>query len=135
MKKITVKRNGINTNGNKKYLYNFIDTDKTTPTEQVQINNKFGLFGRRTTKGISNQLEPLYMKEWLSRFGTHLSMDCSIELSKAQKDIDRCNNKKGCNSFCSIHNQNTCNILKRHAILMDELSYVQEWLKLDIEEL
>ena len=134
MKKITVKRNGKDVNGNSKYLYNFIDTDKTTPTEQKQINYKFGYFGRRTTKGISTQTSPNLMKEWLTSFAIWTNMEVGVNLGKAQKEIDRCNCKSGCNRYCSATRQSECGKLQKHSMLMDELSYIQDFLKLDIEE-
>lgn len=36
------------------------------------------------------------------------------ELSKIQKQIDRCNNKDGCNKYCSSVKQEECYLLEKH---------------------
>lgn len=44
-------------------------------------------------------------------------------LQRIQKEIDRCNNKCGCNSKCSQEQQEQCSILKKHR---DRISYCSE---------
>lgn len=39
-------------------------------------------------------------------------------LEKAQKSIDSCNEKCGCNSKCSVDEQNRCELRKRHRELI-----------------
>jgi hypothetical protein len=44
-------------------------------------------------------------------------------LGKYQKEIDRCNKKKGCNAFCSKEEQQGCPKLSRHTKEMANLKY------------
>lgn len=44
-------------------------------------------------------------------------------LGKYQKDIDKCNKKRGCNAFCSQEDQKGCPKLKRHSEEMASLQY------------
>lgn len=39
-------------------------------------------------------------------------------LGKAQKKIDQCNGKRGCNSMCSAKQQEECPLRERHRELM-----------------
>lgn len=128
MKKITCNKAKMDINGNKTYLYNFIDTESIST--QKELNSKFKYFGRLTNKGIKSQYEPNHMKDFLNRFGVWLNMDIGRNLGKAQKNIDRCNNKSGCNSCCGSSRQEQCSLLKNHSQLMSELSYIKEFLDL-----
>ena len=132
MKKITVKRNCLDVNGNSKFLYNFIDTE--SELDQKELNKKFSSFGRMTKKGINSQLEPFQVNELIHRVGAWNNMPVGIALGKAQKEIDICNNRNGCSSCCSAARQGTCEKLAKHTALMSELSYVNEFLSLDITE-
>lgn len=40
-------------------------------------------------------------------------------LDKLQKDIDRCNNRRGCDSSCSLRHQANCSKLKAHEARRD----------------
>lgn len=40
-------------------------------------------------------------------------------LTKIQEEIDRCNNKNGCNAYCSKAQQALCPKLIRHSARMD----------------
>lgn len=40
-------------------------------------------------------------------------------LAKIQKEIDRCNQKKGCKAMCSSQGRRDCNLLKRHDTRME----------------
>lgn len=42
-------------------------------------------------------------------------------LAKLQKEIDKCNNKNGCDTYCSKANQASCDKLARHS---ERLSYI-----------
>jgi len=44
-------------------------------------------------------------------------------LGKYQKDIDKCNKKKGCDAFCSSQEQQGCPKLQRHRDEMANLKY------------
>jgi hypothetical protein len=44
-------------------------------------------------------------------------------LGKYQKDIDRCNKKKGCDAVCTLEEQSGCPKLKRHTQERDNLKY------------
>lgn len=39
-------------------------------------------------------------------------------LGKAQKKIDQCNSKRGCNSMCSAKEQENCPLREKHRELM-----------------
>lgn len=132
MKKIVMVKNGLDINGNRKYLYDFVDSENLD--NQYEINKKFNYFGRLTKKGISNQYNIKEMSEWLNSFDVWLNMTVGIELDKAQKSINKCNQKNGCDKYCSVQNINTCQLVKLHNKLINELSYIQEFLKLDIVE-
>lgn len=41
------------------------------------------------------------------------------ELSKIQKQIDRCNKKEGCNKHCSLEKQKYCWFLEQHRQRID----------------
>ena len=45
------------------------------------------------------------------------------ELGKYQRIIDRCNDKKGCNTHCSKLAQADCSKLKQHADEVTKLDY------------
>jgi hypothetical protein len=45
------------------------------------------------------------------------------KLSKLQKDIDKCNNKNGCNHYCNKEEQKNCEKLKAHRNEVSNLKY------------
>ena len=45
-------------------------------------------------------------------------------LEKLQKQIDKCNDKRGCDYFCSKAKQQECDLLKAHAKRMSDC---REW--------
>jgi hypothetical protein len=52
----------------------------------------------------------------------HQAIKCS-QLGKLQKRIDSCNNKNGCDTYCSKAAQATCKKLIDHANEMANLNY------------
>lgn len=132
MKKITCKKLKLDVNGNRKYLYNFIDTEQDNREEN---NKQFSVIGTRTTKkGIFSQVEPARMSDWISEFGFSLYFPCSYELERVQKKIDNCNHKNGCRQYCIDIQQHNCSNLREHSKLMKELSYYKEFLHLNITQ-
>ncbi len=55
----TVKKLKYDVNGNRRYQYNFIDANG------IKQNEKFSWFGRKTKNGISTQLAPFQIIDWL----------------------------------------------------------------------
>ena len=45
-------------------------------------------------------------------------------LERIQKQIDKCNDKRGCDNCCSKEKQDECNLLKAHA---KRISDCREW--------
>lgn len=44
-------------------------------------------------------------------------------LGRLQAKIDKCNNKRGCDSYCSKANQAMCDKLRKHS---EQISYLRE---------
>lgn len=133
MLKITMKKGKLDVNGNSTYIYNFIDTESNLT--QNEINKKFNYFGRVTKNGVKNQYDKNIMIDFLHEYAIWLKMNVGLELGKAQKAIDKCNKKSGCNKFCNNRTQENCYLLKNHNKLVSELSYIRGFLELEnIEE-
>jgi hypothetical protein len=47
-------------------------------------------------------------------------------LGKYQKDIDKCNKKRGCNSMCTLEEQRGCPKLIRHSKEMSKIDYLSK---------
>lgn len=126
--KINVKKGNLDINGNRKYIYNFIGGHNGE-----NLNHEFKLYGRVTKNGLFSQIEPIVLNKSLKSFGKWLELPVGQDMGKAQKAIDKCNNKNGCNVYCSISNQKECRLLKEHSQCIDRLAIVQEFLKDDVE--
>lgn len=125
--KIIVLKGNLDINGNRKYTYNFIDSNS------INQNYEFGLYGRKTEKGLSSQIEPTILKKSLLEFGKWLNLQVGVDMGKAQKAIDKCNSKSGCNSCCGIARQKECTLLKEHNSCVERLTIVQEFLEKDVK--
>lgn len=109
---ITVVK-GKDTTGKEAWYYNFFDDNRQN------FNDNMTWLGRKTKRGIKSEKNPQELNmffQYLIRTGKQLGIDG--KLASAQKDIDACNNKNGCNAYCSNANQSRCNKLKKHAMLM-----------------
>ncbi len=128
MKKITVEFNGMDKNGNKKYLVNYVDTE--AKIEQKEINRNFSpMIGRLTNKGISTQSSIEMLEGWANDY-LSMALNCrkGVELAKAQKDIDR---------LRAYHSQSYIDSsyeVLHHSKVLHERSYFLEWADCDIEE-
>ena len=126
---ITVKFNGLDVNGNKKYLYNFYKDGEN-------VNEYFRGIGRKTKNGISSFTYPTDMEKYIkdSFFGfTHLKI--GDDLGKAQKRIDKCNSKKGCNYYCDPESRRCCTLLQAHSELIEKLDLIDSFRGCKILEL
>ena len=104
----TVKLNGRDVNGNKKYLYNF-------KKDGIDYSKEFNFFGRITKNGISSQFSPERILESCRQFGLITEFKVGKELNKAQKDIDKCNNRSGCNHMCHQSQIRDCRLVNHHS--------------------
>ena len=83
MKYITCIRVKNDLNGDAKYCYNFVDTDKLNDT--AKNNKEFSCFGRATKAGLVNQSHPLEMTEWMRKPFVLLGLPSSLKLTKLIK--------------------------------------------------
>lgn len=118
--KIEYQNNGLDVNGNKKFLYNFM-------LDGENVNHLFKAIGRSTKKGINSQYFPTDVENFLSQFGFWNNLETGDKLGKAQKNIDRCNCKKGCRFYCNSDRQGQCEKILTHSQLMSDVLKIQEF--------
>ena len=126
--KITMVKGKMDINGNRRFIYNFIK-------DGISYNDEFKIIGRKTKNGLNSQTYPSTLEKYLRDFGAWNKLQVGDDLSKVQKAINRCNKKEGCKKYCSNASMDCCDLLKTRSECMSRLTVVQEFLKLDIEEL
>lgn len=116
-----IAKNDKDTTGKLYWYYRFLDNNRQN------FNSNMSWLGRVTKKGIKSELSPdkLYaFFQYLISQGKNF--DVSGKMKSAQKDIDNCNNKCGCNSYCSMATRSKCTKIKKHAIAMEIDNNIQE---------
>jgi len=117
--KATVKKLGLNRNGNRIYHYNFIDGNGNN------CNELFKQYGRLTKTGISNNNEPHEMITWFKNIKAENFRGSKIfeELTKAQKTIAKIKKNSG----------NTESAIAVHAVKIDDLKVHNDFLEYVID--
>ena len=126
--KITMVKGKMDINGNRRFVYNFIK-------DGINYNSEFKIIGRSTKRGLNSQTYPSTLEEYLRQLGSWEKLTVGDDLGKAQKSIDKCNKKEGCKKYCSNASMESCDLLNIRNECMNRLTVVQEFLKLDVEEL
>lgn len=129
MKRITYKITEGNIYGIT-YVYNFSDGNESYNKEFAKMlgrNRKDGIHSLYTPETVGEILLHHYL-EYICYLPT------STELGKAQKQIDMCNSRQGCNHCCSSQRQKDCSKLKLHTSLVEKLGRINEFRFLEFEE-
>lgn len=105
----------LDINGNKVYYYRFLDNNG------VDYTDYFGFIGRKTSwkkvRVIRSQTSPA---ELYNMFHTDLNFRFYRlpELAQAQKEIDKCNNHNGCDTYCGNPRIEKCTKILTHTKYM-----------------
>lgn len=108
---VEYKEGKLDTCGNKLWYYRFLDDNKEDLTEE------FAFIGRKTrVKGVRYILSRTEPGVLFRAFQQQIEFSFySIpSLGEAQRDIDRCNSKRGCSYYCGNSRMQSCSKLRKH---------------------
>ena len=124
MKYIACEKIKMDRNGNQRFGYNFIDTEK--PSETAKNNKEFSYFGRVTKAGVVNQKHPFEMVEWMRKPFVLLGMPAMLKQNKILQKIRKFRKAKNGYESSAILDLE----LRKQS---ERLAYVAEFMKLPIE--
>lgn len=110
--------------------YKFIGPDGNDYTDY------FSFIGRRTTLNKNRVIRStVNVRDMYNMFhnNIHFTLYSLPWLSKAQNDIDACNNGKGCSAYCGNANISECEKIRKHSHYMRLQEIIQEIINTPLE--